>query len=472
MAAVYSGLADQISIDAPRFVLAVTAVAVTGLASGVADRRRRWWATWGVAIAATASLVVGAAHWWVSASGLVADHYPPSMLVWVWFGLWAVGVAATGWWSGAAFIRTVRILTAPVTVLAAFLLINAHYGYWPTVGAALNRPVVGQVSASALDQRLDARRAALSVVAGPTTTLVHSTGLYAPIAVPAVPVPFPAAAASVWLPPAYFHSPDVRLPVLVMLTGLPGTSHDWVTAGQVVPLADSWASRHDGVAPVMIFVDENGRGSRDTECVNGPQGAANSYLTQDLPAWADRTLGISPDPARWGVVGFSEGGTCALGLATEDPNLFGAFVDIAGDTAPNHGSTAATLRYLYADNLYAFRSFQPQSVLTDRHFGHIEGWFAAGTGDRASLTAVHDLAPLATRAGISTNLYEAHGGHTWLFARQSFSHIYPALASTLSGQPLITTSSTIRNRPRLSHRAGRHNAHRRTMRSLPASGHD
>jgi hypothetical protein len=131
---VFSGLVDQLSIDAPGFVLAVAAVAVTGLLAGIADRRPRWWATWGAAIAAGATTVVAVAHWWVSATGLIANHYPPTMLLWVWLGLWASGVAVTGWWSGAAIIRTVRILSAPLTVIAAFLLINAHYGYWPTAG--------------------------------------------------------------------------------------------------------------------------------------------------------------------------------------------------------------------------------------------------------------------------------------------------------------------------------------------------
>jgi S-formylglutathione hydrolase FrmB len=183
----------------------------------------------------------------------------------------------------------------------------------------------------------------------------------------------------------------------------------------------------------MIFVDENGRGTRDTECVNGPQGAADSYLTHDIPAWANDTLGIRANPASWGVVGFSEGGTCALGLATRSVDLFGTFVDIAGDTGPNHGGSVATLSYLYADNLTVARSYQPQHLLSARHFGHLNDWFAAETGDRSSLTAMRDLALLAVRAGITVNVYEAAGGHTWLFARQSFTHLCPALAATLSG---------------------------------------
>jgi enterochelin esterase-like enzyme len=445
---VYSGLANQVSIDTRGFVAPAVAVAVIGLVVGVADRRGRWWATWGVAIAVLATVVVAAAHWWVSESGLVADHYPPSILVWVWLAVWAVGVAVTGWWSGAAVIRVARLLAAPLAVLAAFLLVNAHYGYWPTVGVLLGRPVAGQVSAPEVHHDLGLRSA---VLAGGTGSLAMTrtprTGLYGPVAVPSVPVPFRADPAWVWLPPAYFHSGSDQFPVLLMLTGLPGTSHDWVTAGQVVAVADTWANRHRGVAPVMIFVDENGHGNRDTECVNGPQGLAESYLTQDVPDWVTATLGLRPDPSNWGVVGFSEGGTCALGLATEAPDVFGRFVDIAGDPAPNHGDAAATLRYLYGGNGVAARSFQPSYILSSRQFPRLQGWFAAGSGDRAGLATLRSLAPLASKAGVVVHIDEAPGGHTWLFARDSFADIYPALVASVSAQPpaLITT---VRDVPR------------------------
>jgi S-formylglutathione hydrolase FrmB len=182
----------------------------------------------------------------------------------------------------------------------------------------------------------------------------------------------------------------------------------------------------------MIFVDENGRGDRDTECVNGPQGLADSYLTRDVPAWVDATLGVRPDPSSWGVVGFSEGGTCALGLATEDPDLFGNFVDIAGDIAPNHGDSAVTLQYLYGGNRLAARSFQPSYILSSRQFRRLDGWFAAGKQDRSGLAAVRSLAPLAARAGVLVHVDEAPGGHTWLFARESFANIYPALVASVS----------------------------------------
>ena len=431
---VWGGLADQVAMNAAGPVLGVTAVAAVGIVAGVAGRPRRWWLTWGAGIAVAATVVVAAAHWWLSASGLVADHYPPSFLVWTWLGVWAVGVGVTGWWTGARAIRVVRALAAPVALASAFLLINSHYGYWPTVGALLDRPVEGQVTARRVYQEIRLHSLATGLVRSDKEISVLRTGLYGPISIPGDPDPFAADSAWVWLPPAYFQAPPRDLPVLLMLTGLPGSAQDWVTAGQVVPLADAWARDHGGAAPVMIFVDENGRGGRDTECVNGPQGAAESYLADDVPIWVDQTLGVGLDPARWGVVGFSEGGTCAIGLAIENPAVFGSFVDVAGDPAPSHGGPEATLRYLYGGNPVAARGFDPGQILTGRHFQHLEGWFAAGTGDRAGLSAARYLAVLAGRAGIGVHTYQGPGGHTWAFARQSFARIYPSLVRDISGQ--------------------------------------
>lgn len=433
-AVVWSGAVNQMSVDTSGLVWAVAAVAAVGLGVGVAGRPLRWWATWGVGIAIAATLVVASARWWILDSGLVSEHYPPTFLLWVWLGLWAVGVAGTGWWSGAAAVRMARVLAAPLALLAAFLLINAHYGYWPTMGVLLGRPVAGQVSATRVYQEISLRTSGLGLVKTRARVSPPSTGLYGPISIPATPVHFDAASAWIWLPPAYFHSPRGQFPVLVMLTGIPGEAQDWVTAGQVVPAADRWARAHHAAAPVMIFVDENGRGGLDTECVNGPHGAAQSYLTRDLPNWVESTLGIRPDPRTWGVVGFSEGGTCAVGLAAEDPDLFGNFVDVAGDMAPNLGGPAVTLRYLYAGNAVAARSFEPKAIFATRHFNHLEGWFAAGSGDRDGLSVAETLAALAGHAGIDVHIYEGPGGHTWAFARHALANIYPTLATTLSSQ--------------------------------------
>jgi S-formylglutathione hydrolase FrmB len=259
---------------------------------------------------------------------------------------------------------------------------------------------------------------------------------FGPVAMPGRSVGFDAAGAYVWLPPDYFAVPHVHLPLLLMLSGWPGDVKDWVRAGQVIKVANHWAATHGGAAPVMIFVDENGARSFDTECVNGPQGNAETYLTRTVPGYITQTLGISDNPARWAVIGFSEGGTCAVDLGIRYPNVYGRFVDLAGDAAPNYGfgkTWQTTVLDLYGGNLAAFRSHNPLRVMAHHRYSHVVGWFADGTGDQIHLKVAARLAAAARAAGIETYTLFGAGGHSWTFAEHAFGVIYPTLVHDLSG---------------------------------------
>jgi hypothetical protein len=415
-------------VDAPLQGV-VVALALAGLAVGVAGRSRRWWLTWGVGIVVAAAVVTAVAEWWLKASGLVDQHYPPTFALWVWGSLAALGVAVTGWWSGPAVVRVVRVVTVPIALFGSFLLINAHYGYWPTMGALLNRPVAGQVSAKDLARSL-------------TEGGVHRVGSFGPVSIPG-PAGFDAATAWVWIPPAISEVDRARVPVLVLMPGVPGRANDWAQAGQVVPLANAWAHRHGGIAPVMVLLNENGAHDRDTECVNGTQGAAETYLTRSVPSFIIHHLGITPDPARWGVVGFSEGGTCALGLATDAPHIYGRFVDIAGDLAPNFGKN--TLIDLYAGNTTEAYHHQPRWLFAHRRYPHLEGWFAASSGDRSHVLIARELTRSARAAGVTA--FDASGqpgGHSWSYARTALWSLYPALVESMPTPPVA--SGTVSHR--------------------------
>jgi S-formylglutathione hydrolase FrmB len=407
-------------LDGPLLTIVIELVAV-GVVMGVTGRPRQWWMTWGAAIAAGAALVVVFLWWSVGATGLVDQHYPPTFLLWVWGALVAAGIAVTGWWDGTVIRRTIRVLTVPVAVFAAFLLINEHYGYWPTVGALLGRPAPGQVSSRALARTLASPK------------LSSSIGEFGPIKIPG-PAGFAPGAAWAWIPPAFDRVDRADLPVLVMLPGVPGTPYDWERAGEVVSLANAWAQTHDGVAPVMILVTGNGASDRDTECVNGPQGDAETYLADAVPHFVTHTLGIPIDPARWGVVGFSEGGTCALGLATEHPQIFGRFVDIAGDMAPNLGPNArSTLVRLYAGNKVAMLDHEPRWLLAHRSYPDTEGWFAGSSKDRTDERVARALTRLARAGGMTVfNVSGGAGGHSWTYAAAKFRSLYPALVNSMS----------------------------------------
>lgn len=418
---------DRVPIDHGWVLDTLVVLAVAALVAGLLDRSRRWWLTWGIATAVGAAGVVAAAAWLVWHTGLVDQHYPPSFLAWGWAAVWAALVALSGWWSGPVAARAVRLLAAPLVVLASFCLANAHYGYWPTLGALLGRPEQGQVSARLLRLEIrDARWARKS----------HSSvGVYGPLTIPGTSTGFDAATVYAWLPPDFEHVPHATLPVIMMLPGWPGRVQDWVRAGRAVETADHWAATHHGRAPVMVFVDENGAHGFDTECVNGPQGNVQSYLTTVVPTYLERNLGLRVAPDRWAVVGFSEGGTCAAGLGTEDPHLFGRFVDLAGDLAPNYGfhqPLRVTLERLYGGNVVAMREHDPLQLMASRRYGTTIGWFSAGRQDVRHLAMVERLAQAARASGMRTHLVVIPGDHSWTYAAQAFAHIYPALVRSLS----------------------------------------
>jgi enterochelin esterase-like enzyme len=424
----------------------VSELAVLGVAIGVLGRPKRWWMTWGLGIAVTAAAVVASARWWLLDSGLVNQHYPPSFLLWVWGALVAVGVAVTGWWSGPAAVRMLRVVTVPVALFGSFLLINAHYGYWPTMGALLDRPAAGQVSGRALAR----------VLTGHSSSRV---GQFGPVSIPG-PAGFKPGPTWVWVPPDFHRAGAADMPVLVMLPGIPGRSYDWEQAGEVVSLANSWARKHGGVAPVMILTTENGAGGHDTECVNGPQGNAETYLTHSIPDYITQHLGITADPARWGVVGFSEGGTCAIGLAVEHPQLYGRFVDIAGDLAPNFGpDNRSTLTYLYDGNTVAMLHHEPLWQLSHHTYPGLEGWFAGSSADRIHELIARQLTAAAQAAGMkASDVGGGPGGHSWSYAGKVFRSVYPALVDSMPApawhpvvhhhQPVLADRSRSRSDPR------------------------
>jgi len=55
-----------------------------------------------------------------------------------------------------------------------------------------------------------------------------------------------------YLPPAYFRA-GADLPLLMLLTGTPGTPINWLRAGGAEATADAYAAAHNGVAPILVF---------------------------------------------------------------------------------------------------------------------------------------------------------------------------------------------------------------------------
>jgi S-formylglutathione hydrolase FrmB len=221
---------------------------------------------------------------------------------------------------------------------------------------------------------------------------------------------------------------------------------------------DKFAQAHGGAAPLLVFVDSSGNFNNDTECVNGPRGNAADHMTKEVRPYVVSQFGASADPSRWGVVGWSAGGTCAIDLTVMHPDLFTTFDDIGGDRGPNSGTKEQTIARLYGGNAAAWAAFDPRTVMAKHGpYVGVAGYFddsqepaddktknlpdpqhkrdaPVGFGGHDDADefrekgALPDLCAAAVKVDIGCSLRVYPGYHTWQFGAQAFSNAVPWLA--------------------------------------------
>jgi S-formylglutathione hydrolase FrmB len=419
---------------------------------GLGWRSRRWRFRWVPVAAVTGVALAAAAYWFVDFEALAEDRAP--IVLWLWISLTgiAIVVAVAGWRGARWWRRGASVAAIPLCLLCVALALDTWTGYVPTLSAAWNR-----VTGATLPDNTDEPTAWAMLRRNEKPT--H--GVMASVKIPADASGFRHRDELVYLPPAWFASdPPPQLPAVIMVGSEFGNPSDWPTIGRAQRTADEFATSHHGNAPILVFSDTSGEFTNDTECVNGIRGNAADHLTKDIVPFIVSHFGASPDPARWGTVGFSSGGTCALLTTVMHPDLFSTFVDIDGLTRPLAGSREQTIARLYGGDAAAYAAFDPTTVITSHGaYTGIAGWFgvsgsvpttyrAAGSTAPSTLqdpdsidaedhgAVANDLCSLASSAGIECAVNGQVGRHDWSTAASVFAAALPWLAGRL-GTPTV-----------------------------------
>jgi S-formylglutathione hydrolase FrmB len=400
---------------------------VVSLLAAIGWRSGRWRRQ--LAIGVPAAIVVAlAADGILHLSGAYPNRFPVSAFVWG--GVWILAVVAgvVGWPSASWWIRVLSCVAVLLTAVVVADALNATYVRYPTIGRLIDLDAVNLVP-----------NAQLQVIRDEVakTGRLPSRGVVVSAHIPATVSKFNAHDAFVYLPPAWFASPPPVLPTLILLPGEPGSSADWTQQGKADAIADRFAAGHRGLAPIVVMPDPNGFQTLDTECVNSSFGQAETYLVQDVPAFARATYDANEGPRSLAVAGLSAGGFCSVNLALRNPKVFPFFASYSGLATPVYleDPRTDTIKILFGGSNESYQSNNPIALLKTGSFPGMAGWLAVGKDDARPLAAAQRLQPAAVAGGIDTCLEILPGSHDFGVWDQAFTDSLPWLSWKLGLTP-------------------------------------
>ncbi|WP_052706333.1 alpha/beta hydrolase family protein [Streptomyces rubellomurinus] len=412
----------------PHAVHAAGWLALIALAIG---RDRGWWrvrlpAALFTAAALSLLLDVVVDGWW--------HPFPegtPRYVTW-WIATALLGLCLAGYrmgrlrWRG----RGLALGAGLLVLLMAASEVNIGFGQYPTGRVILApwltdtseplTPKVGQTVAAPPGKVLD------EVWQAPADLPAKGTVSVVPI--PGLRSGFNARPAYVYLPPAYQATPRPLLPVVVLITGQPGTPGDWVLAGQVNEAMDAYAAEHHGLAPIVVMPDQLGSTWNNTLCLDSKIARTQTYLSVDVPEWVRHNLQTAEGRGAWAVGGASMGGTCALQLGVNAPDVYGTVLDMSGQEEPTLGTRAETVKAAFGGDGKRFDAVDPLQLMARRKFPDTSVAFVVGEGDGEFRPQMEKVYKAAQEAGMRTRFELMPGGHGWVVFRPGIARQIPWLA--------------------------------------------
>ncbi|MFJ2867370.1 alpha/beta hydrolase [Kitasatospora sp. NPDC087314] len=412
----------------PYAVYVVGWVALLALAVG---RSRSWWrfrlpAALFTAAALSLLLDVVVDGWW--------HPFPegtPEYVTW-WIAVALLGFCLAGWrmrrlvWRRKAFVLGLSSLV----LLMAASEVNIGFGQFPSGRVMLAPwltkteegipPKVARTAAAPADK-------VLSEVWKPPADLPDK-GTVSVVPIPGTKSGFEARDAYVYLPPAYQANPRPQLPVVMLISGQPGTPGDWVLAGQVNEALDAFAQKHGGLAPIVVMPDQLGSTWANTLCLDSKIAKVHTYLAEDVPDWIHQNLQTAQGRKSWAVGGASMGGTCALQLGVNAPDVFGTVLDMSGQLEPTLGTRADTVNAAYDGDEAKFDAVDPVQVMARKQFPDTAVAMVVGKNDTEFRPQMEEVYKSVKAAGMKVKFELMPGDHGWVVFRPGIVQQIPWLA--------------------------------------------
>ena len=159
-----------------------------------------------------------------------------------------------------------------VALFATCIHVDAIYEEFPTIGSLFGYTGYSRLSSAKLRKSTMSVKEWKKLAAEGKTPMTPKEGRIYDASIPAAKSGFKVRDAMVYLPPAALSAEPPELPVMELMAGQPGSPGRFFQASHIKGMLDRYASKHDGLAPIVISPDQNGSNSNNSLCADTSQG--------------------------------------------------------------------------------------------------------------------------------------------------------------------------------------------------------
>lgn len=390
---------------------------------------------WVVSVGIVIALIFSVLLWVIFSRLNPEDQIPYTSILWalpLGFSLYLVGIS----------IRSIKrlvvsILAALCATVLLLLCANNYYHYYPTLDAVFQTDKAIQPTNNSAEQQAPVSSTLVLEKYYQALPGQSSHGQLLPLDIPSSNPSFSPRTGRIYLPPALSGNDQIKLPVIILLAGHPGSPIHWEQSG-LLSIMDTFATAHKGLAPIIAVVDYTGVKDIDTECVDSKQGSAETYLVKDVPAYLKQHYQVQTDASFWAIGGYSSGGTCGPLVALRNPTVYQNFLNISGDAMPSVGSDINTVATLFGNSKQQQLDHTPDYLLKNGNplYKKFHGWYFYGKQDNVALIQrMQTQYNLAKQVGLTVEIRGIDGHHDFKVWREGFVQGLP----WISNQMKLTT---------------------------------